>query len=167
MDGASSTRDVEFRSKRARTIRFLSLLRRERERSHWPGYESHAHTHSRTKMSELCARVYRYDRYGKMDGRCSWACRLKSWLKHRERASQRWTRDPPARDNTWWDNAITVISGKGGRQRHDATFTRSQTYTEWHIQGDSEQTFVFKISNSWMNSKTIFPLAKFCPELSF
>jgi len=35
------------------------------------------------------------------------------------------------------------------------------------IQGDSEQTFVFKISNSWMNSKTIFPLAKFCPELSF
>jgi len=36
-----------------------------------------------------------------------------------------------------------------------------------YIQGDSEQTFVFKISNSWMNSKTIFPLAKFCPELSF
>jgi len=35
------------------------------------------------------------------------------------------------------------------------------------IQGVTKQTFVFKMSYSRLNSKTIFPLPQFYPMLSF
>lgn len=53
-----------------------------------------ARTHARKCPSCVHARTDTTDT-ARWTGRCcSWACRLKSWLKHRVRASQRWTRDP-------------------------------------------------------------------------
>lgn len=50
--------DTWFRSKRAQqAIRFLSLLRHKRERSHWPGYEPRAYTHAR-KCPSMYVREY-------------------------------------------------------------------------------------------------------------
>jgi len=48
-----------------------------------------------------------------------------------------------------------------------STLNKYKIKTELYIQGESKQPIVLKISYSWRNSETIFPLSKFCSKLSF